>query len=210
MIEHYKTVSKESVTLYEEKKSKFIATVKPVSSEEEAQKFIKEIKSKYWDATHNVYAYNILGQSSIQKFSDDGEPSGTAGLPVMEVIKRQELINVIVVVTRYFGGTKLGAAGLVRAYGKSASLGLEQSGIVKKTLCVKACINIEYNLLGKVQNTLLERGYTTEDAIYTESVSIIAAVPVPEFDRFKEEIFEITNGNVTISEEGKLYKDFPV
>jgi len=131
----YKTISKEATVEMEEKKSRFIANVKPVSSEEEALEFINNIRAKYWDATHNVYAYYISGENIIQRFSDDGEPSGTAGMPVLEVIKRMELKDLVVVVTRYFGGILLGASGLVRAYSKSAALGIEAAGIVtKKTM----------------------------------------------------------------------------
>jgi uncharacterized YigZ family protein len=116
MEKEYRTVLSEAAVEIEEKKSRFIASVKPVSTEEEAFEFINLLKSKYWNATHNVYAYYINGDIPAQKFSDDGEPSGTAGMPVLETIKRFDVQNLVIVVTRYFGGIKLGAAGLVRAY----------------------------------------------------------------------------------------------
>ncbi|HOQ06313.1 MAG TPA: YigZ family protein, partial [Clostridiales bacterium] len=134
MRKDYLTVSKEAVAEIEEKKSRFIATVRPVSSEQEAQDFINRLKARYWDATHNVYAYYICAGNVVQKFSDDGEPSGTAGLPVLEAIKKTGVQDVAVVVTRYFGGTLLGASGLVRAYGRSAALGIDAAGIVRKML----------------------------------------------------------------------------
>ena len=138
MQKEYRTVAAEAFAEFEEKKSKFIATVKPVASEEEAAAFISGLKSRYWNASHNVYAYYICGDNILQKFSDDGEPSGTAGLPVLEAVRKLAVQDVAVVVTRYFGGTLLGAAGLVRAYGRSATLGIEAAGIIKKQLCIKA------------------------------------------------------------------------
>ena len=208
MIERYRTIPKESQALYEDKKSRFIASVKPVSSELQAQDFVKAVKSRYRDASHNVYAYIILDRPMVRKFSDDGEPSGTAGLPVMEVIKRQELFNLVLVVTRYFGGTLLGASGLVRAYGKSASLALESSGIVEKVLCWKVELKIEYSLLGRIQNTLINKGFRIENTIYTQDVSIIVSVPVFEFNTFKKCIIEASNGNVLINKHDSSYKDF--
>jgi uncharacterized YigZ family protein len=201
----YKTLSKQAVAEYEEKKSKFIATARPVSSEEEAQEFVASLKSKYWDATHNVYAWYIAGDNITQKFSDDGEPSGTAGKPVLEAIKKLEVRDAVVVVTRYFGGTLLGAAGLVRAYGKSATLGLEAAGIIKKQLCIKTYIKIEYSFLGKVQNIIAERGYKLIKSDYGQDVSISLYVPVGEHDGFLNTITEVTNGRATISGEEKEY-----
>ena len=151
----FRTVLKEASVEMEEKKSRFIASVKPVASEEEALEFISCMKAKYWDASHNVYAYLVEGETTAQRFSDDGEPSGTAGMPVVEVIKRMEVQDLVVVVTRYFGGTLLGAAGLIRAYRKSASLGIEAAGIVKRLLCVEMSVVMEYSLLGKVQNLIV-------------------------------------------------------
>jgi len=131
----YKTVLNHAVYEIDEKKSRFIASVKPVSTEDEAIRFINDLKSKYWDATHNVYAYTIGKNDEVQKFSDDGEPSGTAGKPVLETIKSKGIKNVLVVITRYFGGTLLGAGGLIRAYSESASLGLDKAGIIKVVKC---------------------------------------------------------------------------
>ncbi|MGB3990232.1 MAG: YigZ family protein, partial [Acetivibrionales bacterium] len=163
MRKDYLTVSKEAAAEIEEKKSRFIATVRPVSSEQEAQDFINRLKTKYWDATHNVYAYYICAESTLQKFSDDGEPSGTAGLPVLEAIKKLEVQDVAVVVTRYFGGTLLGASGLVRAYGKSAAVGIEAAGIVRKLLCTEVRVTIDYSMLGRIQAAIASRGYSVKD-----------------------------------------------
>lgn len=194
----YKTVLNHAVAEYEEKRSRFITSVRPVSTEEEAVEFINQLKAKYWDATHNVYAYHIGGDSVIQRFSDDGEPSGTAGLPVLEVIKRMELQDVVVVVTRYFGGTLLGAAGLIRAYGKSALLGIEASGIVTKKLCEEIHVTLKYPVFGKVQNQVLNYGYTIKDIKYTQDVEMYLLIPIDERNRFIEYINEATNGEALL------------
>lgn len=214
MLKEYKTLLKPAVAQYEEKKSKFIASVKPVATEEDALEFINDLKSKYWDATHNVYAYSLCGNNIIQRYSDDGEPSGTAGLPVMEVIKRTGLQNVVVVVTRYFGGTLLGAAGLIRAYGKGATLGIEAAGIVIKQQCVEVKLTLEYFLLGKVQNLILTHGFITKDTVYGQDVEIYLLVPPEEIDRLGKLLDEATRASVllemgdkkyiTVSEDGKL------
>ncbi|HOA54814.1 MAG: YigZ family protein [Clostridiaceae bacterium] len=205
MRKDYLTVSKEAAAEIEEKKSRFIATVRPVSSEQEAQDFINRLKTKYWDATHNVYAYYICAESTLQKFSDDGEPSGTAGLPVLEAIKKLEVQDVAVVVTRYFGGTLLGASGLVRAYGKSAAVGIEAAGIVRKLLCTEVRVTIDYSMLGRIQAAIASRGYSVKDTVYTDNVSMDVYVPVDEFDFFTALITEESNGRADISAGEKVY-----
>lgn len=205
MRKDYLTVSKEAAAEIEEKKSRFIATVRPVSSEQEAQDFINRLKTKYWDATHNVYAYYICAESTLQKFSDDGEPSGTAGLPVLEAIKKLEVQDVAVVVTRYFGGTLLGASGLVRAYGKSAAVGIEAAGIVRKLLCTEVRVTIDYSMLGRIQAAIASRGYSVKDTVYTDNVSMDVYVPVDEFDFFTALITEESNGRADISTGEKVY-----
>ncbi len=194
----YKTVLNEAVCEIEEKKSRFIAHVKPVASEEEAVAFINELKTKYWDATHNVYAYFIGGNNIVQRYSDDGEPSGTAGLPTLEVIKRMNVQNIVVVVTRYFGGTLLGAAGLIRAYGKSAALGIEKAGIVIKRLCKEVRIIVEYTMFGKLQSFLISKGYTLKDIIYEQDVELIVFVYVDEIENFSKLVTEATNARAIV------------
>ena len=145
MLIKYKTIYKEAEAEIIEKKSKFIATVRPVKTEEEAQSFIEEMRKKYWDATHNVFAYQIGERNQIQRFSDDGEPSGTAGLPVLDVLKGEDVKDVAIVVTRYFGGTLLGTGGLVRAYGKAAKEGLLEAGIIEKKLYRRFHVITDYS-----------------------------------------------------------------
>lgn len=201
----YRTVFNCASAEYEEKKSRFIATVKPVSSEEEALDFINELRSKYWDATHNVYSYYICGNTIIQRFSDDGEPSGTAGMPVLEVIKRMDVRNLVVVVTRYYGGTNLGASGLIRAYSKSASLGIEAAKIVTKKLCTKVNLTVEYNLFGKVQNMLISKGVVIKDSVFGQDVEILVYIPVDEVEHFCQQIIEVTNDRILLECKDNTY-----
>lgn len=214
MKKQYKTVLNSAVCEIEEKKSRFITTVKPVSTEEEALEFINGLKSKYWDATHNVYSYYIGGNNIIQRFSDDGEPSGTAGLPVLEVIKRMEVRDLAVVITRYFGGTLLGAAGLIRAYSKSAALGIEAAGIITKKLCKEVRVVVEYTLFGKVQSLLISKGFIIKDVIYEQDVEIIVFIAEDEMESLIDLINETTNARsiiqpgddsyITLDSKGKL------
>ncbi len=205
MHKEYLTVSNEAAAELEEKKSRFIATVKPVASEDEAHEFISGLKTRYWNATHNVYAYYICDNQELQKFSDDGEPSGTAGMPVLEAIKKLGVQNVAVVVTRYFGGTLLGAAGLVRAYGKSAAFGIEAAGIIRKRLCAEVRIIMDYTLLGKVQALTASKGYRVKDTIYSQDVDMILYIPVDELDDFSVLIIDATNAKALIDIGDKSY-----
>jgi len=201
----FKTVSKLATAQMEEKKSRFITSVKPVETEEEAVQFINSLKSKYWDATHNVYSYLICGDSTIQRFSDDGEPSGTAGMPVLEVIKRMGVQDLVVVVTRYFGGTQLGASGLIRAYSKSASLGIDAAGIINKQLCFYVSILIEYTQFGMVQSLLIANGYLINNVRYQQNVEIELFVPVDDIETFSRLITEATNANALLEIGDKVY-----
>jgi len=201
----YKTVLNKATTEIEEKKSRFIANIKPVTHEEEAIEFINGLKAKYWNASHNVYAYYIGGDNIIQRFSDDGEPSGTAGIPVLEVIKRMELQDLVVVVTRYFGGILLGAAGLVRAYGKSASSGINAADIITKRLCELVNIVIDYSAFGKIQNQVINYGYKIKNVEYTQDVEMSVLVPIEDMEMFLESINDATNGNVLIDTGEKEY-----
>jgi len=205
MRKEYLTVAKEAVAELEEKKSRFIATVKPTQTEEEAQSFVQSLKTKYWDATHNVYAYYICGGSLVQKFSDDGEPSGTAGLPVLEAIKKRGVEDVTVVVTRYFGGTLLGAAGLVRAYGKCASMGIEAAGIIKRQLCFETKVGLDYSMFGKIQSLVAEKGYKIKDTVYSEDVNMYLYIPVDELDKFTALITEATSARALVTPGEKTY-----
>lgn len=180
------TVAEYGTDEFTEKKSKFIGYVKHVETEEEANQFIAEIKSKHWDAKHNVYAY-ILGENgSTQRSTDDGEPAGTAGRPVLEVIKGENLTNTAVVVTRYFGGVLLGTGGLVRAYGKAAKIAIESANIVRPVKMKTVAICADYDLVGKIQNFLIQKEITIDHIDYLNNAMIYCLIENEQVDRFSE------------------------
>lgn len=209
MIERYKTIANRAEAELEDKKSRFIATVMPVKSQEEAEQFINELRKKYWNATHNCYAYQIGMRNEIQRFSDDGEPQGTAGKPILEVLKGEELKNTAIVVTRYFGGTLLGTGGLVRAYGRSAKEGILQAGIVERVLMRRYLIKVPYTLMGKVQYIFNENGYIIEDTEFTHDVTFYVLVEETSCDQFEKEMIEHTNAEAVVQKEDTIYKDLP-
>lgn len=180
-------------------KSTFIGYAKPIKTEEEAIDFVNEIKKKHKDATHNVWAYTVGESMNIQRYSDDGEPQGTAGIPTLEVIKKEELRNVVVVVTRYFGGIKLGAGGLVRAYTKGAKIGIESAKVIEKVLYKPVGIKIDYNQLGKVQNEIMNMGYFIKDTVYEDNVEIIVYSRISEIENITSKITDITSATAKIS-----------
>lgn len=189
-----------------EKKSRFIATVRPVVSEEEAVSFINEMKKKYWDARHNCSAFVLGERQEITRCSDDGEPAQTAGRPMLDVLLKEDIHNAAVVVTRYFGGVLLGTGGLVRAYQKAVQEGLSASVIIDKRLGRKLTVGTDYNGLGKLQYLIAQNGITLIDTVYTDKVELYCMVPVEEQERIDKEITETTSGNADISwEEEVLY-----
>lgn len=204
--DRYKTVSEESETLLIEKKSKFISHVKPVDNEADAIAYLSEIRSRYPDATHNVYAY-IIDENNIFRYSDDGEPSGTAGMPVLDTIRKAGIVDVIVVVTRYFGGTLLGTGGLVHAYGSSASAGLEKSGIIIREKCDILTVKADYTLVGKIQYMTANEGYMIEDTVYDNEVTFKICSPLEKTQSLIAEITDLTNGRAVCSVDGSKYVD---
>lgn len=201
----YKTLHEYGKDEYIVEKSVFIGHAKPVTSEEEARAFIDEMKAKYKDATHNVWAYTIGQSMNIQRYSDDGEPQGTAGIPTLELIKKEDLRDVVVVVTRYFGGVKLGAGGLVRAYTKGAKIGLETAKIVEKKLFRRISIACDYTLLGKLQNELAGNEYQLEDILYTDNVTIVVNCEFDRIDDLKNLATEISSGQADIIDGEEMY-----
>lgn len=186
-------------------KSRFICYVSRATTEKEAQSFIQNIKKKHWDATHNCSAYLIGAHDQIQKANDDGEPSGTAGVPMLEVLKKRKLKDTVVVVTRYFGGIKLGAGGLIRAYSKSTSEGLNHTGIVERKLMRVMQTKVDYTLLGKVENEFRQSRYTIKEIHYLENVTFDAYIEEGEKEAFQEWMIELTNGRCIIVEGDMLY-----
>lgn len=175
-------------------KSRFIAHIARATTEEEAIQFIQSIKKEHNSATHNCSAYLIGETDNIQKANDDGEPSGTAGVPMLEVLKKRELKDTVAVVTRYFGGIKLGAGGLIRAYGKSVSEGLNAIGVVQRQLHQIVHITVDYTLLGKMENELRNSVYPIKEMNYLDKVEIQMYVPIKEKEAFHEWIIDLSNG----------------
>lgn len=202
---YYLTIKKQARTELEIKKSRFITTVKPVATEEEAKAFISDIQSEFKDATHNVYAYQVGLKGEIQRMSDDGEPQGTSGPPVLEVIKKEQLTNVAIVVTRYFGGIMLGAGGLIRAYGQAAKLGIEAGQIVERGLFEKVTITVSYQLWGTVQHFLNQQEYAVDEPIYEADVKVMVYIKIEEVAEFKGTITDLTNGQVLTDQLGTVW-----
>jgi len=196
----YFTIKDESKAEFEEKKSIFIGHIKRVESEEAAKEFIQKVKSKHKEARHNVYAYIIGENRGIQRYSDDGEPQGTGGIPMLEVLKKSDITDVVVVVTRYFGGILLGTGGLARAYSKGASLAVKEAGIVEKVKGVSLEIVIEYDLLGKVQYVCAQENFHIENIEYTDKVKIKILCEVSILEKLKLKITEVTSGKAFFEE----------
>ena len=201
----YRTVACEASAEFIEKKSRFIGYIKPVKEEEEATSFINDIKSRHYDATHNVYAY-ILRNNNYKRYSDDGEPQGTAGLPVLDVLQKEGLSDVAVVVTRYFGGTLLGAGGLVRAYTKGAKIAVDAAGIVVMKKAHILRVSIPYTLLSSLQKEITSRGGKILEADYTDSVSIKFSLPLNEINRMNMVITEMSGGQIEAEIVGETYQ----
>lgn len=194
MLLRFKTVLNGGEAEIIEKKSRFIATVRPVKTEDEAKTFIEEMRKKYWNATHNCFAYRVGEKSEIQRFSDDGEPGGTAGMPMLNVLSGEDIKNVAVVVTRYFGGTLLGTGGLVRAYGKSTKEGLNAAGVRELILYKRFSVECDYHMSGKIQYEILNGGSIIEDTVYTEGVEYIILVESENEGIFVKSIAEASQG----------------
>ncbi len=204
--ECYKTVAGCGEALLVEKKSKFITHVQPVTTEAEALEFLQAMRSEYSDATHNVYAY-IIDENNIFRYSDDGEPGGTAGMPVLDTIRKEGLVDVAVVVTRYFGGTLLGTGGLVHAYGGACRLGLENAGIITRALCDTISVRVDYTLVGKMQHKIATDGYILEETVFENEVEFRLCLRKEEVEKFRTDITELTGGRAIIKLTGKKYID---
>lgn len=191
-------------------KSRFLTYIERAESEEDAMLFIERIKKMHHNATHNCSAYIIGEHDHIQKANDDGEPSGTAGVPMLEVLKKQGLKDTVVVVTRYFGGIKLGGGGLIRAYGKAATEGLLAAQVVERKLHHLMKIVIDYTWLGKVENEIRNSAYSLEEIRYLEGVEIIVSVLKEEENQFTNWITELTNGQASVSFESAQFIEFIV
>lgn len=204
MKERYKIIYQGGEGEIVEKKSRFIAEIRPVESEEKATAFIAEVKKKYWDARHHCSAFTIGENNEVARCSDDGEPAQTAGRPMLDVLLGRELHNVCAVVTRYFGGTLLGTGGLVRAYQKATQSGLESSIIIEKQRGILGSIVTDYNGIGKIQYILAQNNIPIADSIYGENVSIQVVVPAQQQEKIEKELIEGTNGKAEIDWEKEV------
>ena len=205
-MKNFKTISDGEIFTaeYEIKKSIFLSHVKHVETEESAREFLQEIKKKYFDATHNCSAW-ILGETGDkQKSNDDGEPGGTAGNPILDAIKKNELTNIAVVVTRYFGGIKLGAGGLIRAYSHTASLGIANSQIVKMTAFKKISVTVEYSFLAQVENFLRNKKIRVENSEYAADVTINILLEPEGVESFLADLTELTAANFLAEDLGEI------
>lgn len=203
-MKEYMTVKKSSTTEFSEKRSRFIGSAFPVSSREEAESIISETKSKFWDAKHNVYAY-ILRDGNIKRFSDDGEPQGTAGMPVLDVLEKQQLYDVLVIVTRYFGGVLLGTGGLVRAYSHSAALAVEAAEPVCMTPVIEAEFSCDYSSYGILQTFLNNRECKEINSTFEDDVNISFCVKAENYDSFEKAFIEQTNGKIKLTKISEKY-----
>ncbi len=203
----YITVRAEGCDEFVEKKSRFIGSCRPVQTEKEALDFIAEMRSKYWDATHNVYAY-ILRENGIQRFSDDGEPQGTAGIPVIDTLKKAGVVDAAVVATRYFGGILLGGGGLIRAYSHTASIALAAAQKVVMRECLLLSAVCGYSAYGRVQGIVPECGGVVDGTEFLEDVTLRFHLDPGSLPNLEKRLADATGGKCVISEEGKRFFPF--
>ncbi|MFT4144525.1 MAG: YigZ family protein [Mobilitalea sp.] len=198
MKEAYKTVYQSGTGEFVVKKSRFIATICPVETEEKAIEIIDGLKKKYWDAAHNCSAYIIGADQAIMRCSDDGEPSKTAGKPMLDILISQELTNIVVIVTRYFGGTLLGTGGLVKAYQSAVLEGLTNCEIIKKELGIQFNIIVDYTAGGKLQYMINQEQLVLINSSYTDQITFFLLIPPSKLDFVTKKVAELTNGSATI------------
>ena len=204
-MESYITVEKSGSSESIIKKSKFLGFVKPVKTVEEAEKFIEKIKKEHYNAKHHVPVY-ILDNGKIQKYSDDGEPQGTAGVPIIDILKAEKITDCVVVVVRYFGGILLGTGGLTRAYSETAKKALEDSRIIKMDPFKIIEFSLDYSLYGKLQNILDKYAGIIINSEFLDIVNLKISIPEENVEKFKEEIINLTSGKIIPAEVGSEYR----
>ncbi len=200
----YKTIEKESCDEFIEKKSRFIGYIKPVTTKEEAVEYINSIKSKHWDATHNVYAY-VLRDGQTRRYSDDGEPQGTAGIPVLDVLIKENVVDCVVVATRYFGGILLGGGGLVRAYSHTAKIAVDAGGVITMRLCALMNVKCDYNFYGRLNSLIPEFGGVIDDTVFEEDVKIKFHLPADIVDEFNSKLIDSSLGKFKAEKTGEIF-----
>lgn len=206
---NYLTVAKAAVDEFTEKRSRFIGAIQPVTTEEEAQAFIKAKQKEFWDAKHNVYAY-VLDGGNLCRFSDDGEPQGTAGIPVLDVLRKEGLTDCVVVVTRYFGGILLGGGGLVRAYSHGAKIAVDAAGVVEMRLCLQGEITCDYGQYGWIPALLAEEGATVTGTDFGEAVTVSFSIPQEGRGHLEATLIDRSNGRLSATFTGESFAPFPV
>ena len=203
-MKEYKTVEFESKDEFVEKKSRFIGHVKPVKTQEEATNFINSIKSNHWDATHNVSAF-VLRENNIQRSSDDGEPSGTAGVPTLDVLLKENLVDVCVVVTRYFGGTLLGAGGLIRAYSHSSKIAVEAGHIITMAPCKVLSVSVDYSFYDRLNILLSDFNANIENSEFTDNVTVTFSIRENTVPLLQDKLTQQSNGKYILKEIGEKF-----
>ena len=206
---NYLTIAKEASDEFVERKSRFMGFIKPVTTEEEALSFIREKQKKYWDATHNVYAY-VLNGGNLCRFSDDGEPQGTAGIPVLDVLRKEGLVDCVVVVTRYFGGILLGAGGLVRAYSHGAKIAVDAAGVVEMRKCLLGEITCDYAQYGMIPALLAEHSANITDTQFGEAVTVCFSIPREGKGSLEAAVIDRSNGRLSATFAGEEWVPCPV
>lgn len=202
----YRTVRGAASAEFVEKRSRFIGYISPASTQEEAAQFIDSIRSKHWDATHNVPAY-ILREGNICRFSDDGEPQGTAGMPALNVLQKEGLTDCALVVTRYFGGILLGGGGLVRAYSHAAKLAVDAGGIVTRALCSLVRVRCDYNFYGRLASLIPEQGGIIENTAFEDAVTVDFRIPQELEPGFEKKLIDLSNGTCRGEVTGNVFAD---
>lgn len=203
-MESYITVKKRSVFEYEDRKSRFIGEAMPVETEAEALAFIDEVKRRFPDATHHVYAY-VIKENSIMRFTDDREPQGTAGMPVLDIIRKNGCTNVVIVVTRYFGGTLLGTGGLVHAYSAAALGALRSAEIITYDIYSEYSLECTYSDYQKLGTVFTGFSFRQNDAIYADNITIIGKVVKNSADEFEQKLVQVTSGRIKIEKLGEKF-----
>lgn len=200
----YKTIKKPASDEIVEKRSRFIGYAKPVKTQEEATEFINEIRSKHFDARHNVYAY-VIREGGVTRYSDDAEPQGTAGMPVLDCIRKRGITDCVVVVTRYFGGILLGAGGLVRAYSAAAKLALDAAGECEMALCSVCELSCSYTLYGKLPSLIANYDGAIDEQDFSDDVKLSFHLPAENLDRFNEDLRELSLGKIRATENNQSF-----
>ena len=206
MLETYKTILKSAEMEFVEKGSRFIGYAFPVNTENAAIEHINELRAFHPKAHHNCFAYQIGQANQYKRQSDDGEPSGTAGMPILDVITKQDLKDTLVVVTRYFGGTLLGAGGLVRAYSRGAKEAVAAARVITNVLHQTLHISVPYTLGGKLEHEIRTRGYVLKDTLYTENIEFIIQTPMPNASLVEKHMTNITAGAAVITKGEVVYR----